>query len=201
MAKRMLSGLFTSVLVDETFLTVSWEMKIVITHKLNSPTKLRCQLMTSRFRKLLVFVIGGSCLGYTITKDMTSDLLTILLLSVTFPMVPWMTQMEIIYISYAHRKLMYQLTTFGFKTLFEFHPLGPSLGYTISKGIMQALLTIVDLYEFFPMVYITTQTNFISKSYPPPKLMYQHTTLGFTKMLAFLLLWSCLGYTIDEVIL
>jgi hypothetical protein len=57
-----------------------------------------------------------------------------------------------------------------------------------------ALFTITLLGDTFPMVSQATQTKIVCKSYIPWKLMYQPTTLGFTKLLVFHLLGSCLGF-------
>ena len=69
------------------------------------------RLTTLVFIKLLEFDILGYFLGYTISKGMVWDILIILLFDQEFPMVSQVTQIEIIYKNYAHRKLMYQLTT------------------------------------------------------------------------------------------
>lgn len=60
------------------------------------------------------------------------------------------------------------------------------------------IFTIVSLRETFPKVSLDTQMDIVCKSYTLGKLTYQRTTLRFTKMLAFHLLGSGLGYIIFE---
>lgn len=64
---------------------VSWAIKMEIVCKTYTPRKLTYQLTIAAFTKLLAFHLLDSCIGYTISKYMAYDLLTILLLSESFP--------------------------------------------------------------------------------------------------------------------
>jgi hypothetical protein len=84
------------------------------------------------------------------------------------------------------------------KELSTFHFLVSCLGYTIVEVIMYDLFTIVLLNRIFPKFFQETQMEIICESYTDKKLRYQLTSLRFTKLLAFHLLSSCLGYIIYE---
>lgn len=72
------------------------------------------------------------------------------------------------------------------------------LWYTVSEGMVEDILTIVVLGQTFPTVSWATQIEIICKIYASWKLTCQLTTLGFTKLLEFYILWSCLQYTLKK---
>lgn len=114
------------------------------------------QLTTLGCRKWSSFHLMRSCLGYTIylcyniSKYLVYSIFNIILLNNTFPTVSQETQMEIVCKSYNPRKLMYQITTLRFKKLLVFHLQWSFLGYTIDKGMVYTLFTIVFHGETFP---------------------------------------------------
>ena len=60
------------------------------------------------------------------------------------------------------------------------------------------LFSIIILSDSFPTLSQETLIDIVCKSYASEKLAYQLPTSGFTKLLAFNILDSCLGYTINE---
>ena len=120
------------------------------------------------------------------------------MLDKTFLMVSWVIKLKIICISFTPKNLTYQLTTLGFSKQFTFPLLGKFLMYTISKGTVQAFLTIDLLGDTFPMVSRVTQRDIICKSYTPKKLTYKLTTSMFIELFMFHFLGWFLGYTLYE---
>ena len=75
---------------------------------------------------------------------------------------------------------------------------GHVYGTLLYKELCRTIFTIVLIGETFPMVSRATQTKIICKSYALEKLMYQLTTLLFTKLLVFHFLGSYIGCTMAK---
>ena len=65
--------------------------------------------------------------------------------------------------------------------------------------MMNTLFTFLVFSKAFPMASWVAQTNIICKCYVLEKLMYQLTTLGFTKLFAFHIIGSYLGNIVSKV--
>lgn len=87
---------------------------------------------------------------------------------------------------------------FGFTILLVLHILGSCLGYTIGKGMVSSLFTIVLLYDSSPMVSSVTQMKIVYRSYDLTILTLKLTTLGFKQLFPFNLIGSCFRYTIAK---
>ena len=111
----------TIMFLSETFTTVSLATQTDTICRGYAPRKLKYQLTTSKFAKLLSFHQICSPLCHTIYKYVVYYLFSIVILSKTFPKVSQATQTEIVYKSYSTGKLTYQLTTLGFMKLLAFH--------------------------------------------------------------------------------
>ena len=131
---------------------------------------------------------------------MAYNLFIIFILTQTFPMVSWETQIEIVCKIYILGKLTYQLTTLGFTKLFVFYLIGSCLWYIIAKFMVKVLYNIILISYAFPTLFWVTETNILCKSYTLGKLTYQVTTLGLRKLHVFHIIRSCLGYNISKSI-
>lgn len=146
---------------------IYWATQMQTIYKSDICTNLMYQLTTSTFTKLLVFIILGSCLGYTISKGMVSPLFTIVLLDETFPNFLRATQMGITWFFFPYTSWRTDI------------PLWVSQNYWSFIFYVKVWSTpCPNPWETFPMV------------------TYQLTTLRFWKLFTFHILWSCLGYTI-----